>query len=79
VLLRPLVNRDEDRLVYIRQTARGLGADNVNFSVPEIQDLRDASGPCARSATSPRSGSRWSASASRARSERRGRADRTSR
>jgi len=41
VLLRPLVNRDEDRLVYVRQTARGLGADNVNFSVPEIQDLRD--------------------------------------
>src|SRR6516164_3424675 len=41
VLLRPLVNRDEARLVYIRQTARGLGADNVNFSVPEIQDLRD--------------------------------------
>ena len=41
VLLRPLVNRDEARLVYIRQTARGLGADNVNFSVPEIQDLRE--------------------------------------
>src|SRR5262245_17326003 len=41
VLLRPLVNRDEERLVYIRQTARGIGADNVAFSVPEIQDLRD--------------------------------------
>src|SRR5207344_786429 len=41
VLLRPLVNRDEERLVYIRQTARGIGADNVNFSVPEIQDLRE--------------------------------------
>ena len=26
VLLRPLVNRDEDRLVYIRQSAPGLGA-----------------------------------------------------
>src|SRR5882757_8399675 len=40
VLLRPLVNRDEDRLIYIRQTARGIGVDNSNFSVPEIQDLK---------------------------------------
>src|SRR5437870_5529423 len=40
VLLRPLVNRDEDRLIYIRQGARGIGADNATFSVPEIQDLR---------------------------------------
>src|SRR5882762_5272198 len=40
VLLRPLVNRDEDRLIYIRQSARGLGVDNALFSVPEIQDLR---------------------------------------
>ena len=40
VLLRPLVNRDEDRLVYIRQTAAGLGIDNAVFSVPEINDLR---------------------------------------
>jgi len=41
VLLRPLTNRDEDRLIYIRQTAHGIGADNVTFSVPEIQDLRE--------------------------------------
>src|SRR4051812_24063448 len=40
VLLRPLVNRDEDRLIYIRQTAMGIGADNAAFSVPELQDLR---------------------------------------
>lgn len=40
VLLRPLVNRGEDRLIYIRQSARGMGLDNVPFSVPEIQDLR---------------------------------------
>jgi predicted permease len=40
VLLRPLVNRDEDRLIYIRQSARGMGAENATFSVPEIQDLR---------------------------------------
>jgi predicted permease len=40
-LLRPLVNRDEDRLIYIRQSARGIGAENADFSVPEIQDLRE--------------------------------------
>ena len=39
VLLRPLVNRDEDRLIYIWQSARGIGAENAAFSVPEIQDL----------------------------------------
>src|SRR3989454_1332386 len=41
VLLRPLVNRDEDRLVYIRQSAPGLGVENARFSVPELQDLHD--------------------------------------
>jgi predicted permease len=40
VLLRPLVNRDEDRLIYIRQSAPGIGIANTTFSVPEIQDLR---------------------------------------
>ena len=40
VLLRPLANRDEDRLIYIRQSAPGIGAENDNFSVPEIQDLK---------------------------------------
>src|SRR5215510_4486890 len=40
VLLRPLVNRDEDRLIYIRQSAPGLGTPNTAFSVPEIDDLR---------------------------------------
>src|ERR1700678_3321073 len=39
VLLRPLVNRDEDRLIYIRQSAPGLGIENTTFSVPEIQDI----------------------------------------
>src|SRR6202171_2841016 len=37
VLLRPLVNRDEGRLIYIRQSADG---DNATFSIPEIADLR---------------------------------------
>ena len=40
VLLRPLVNRDEDRLIYIRQSAPGIGAENMTFSVPEINDLK---------------------------------------
>src|SRR5262245_33448058 len=40
VLLRPLVNRDEDRLIYIRQSAPGLKVENATFSVPEIDDLK---------------------------------------
>src|SRR5262245_9571108 len=40
VLLRPLVNRDADRLIYIRQSAPGLGVANANFSVPELKDLQ---------------------------------------
>jgi predicted permease len=39
VLLKPLVNRDENRLIYIRQSAHGIGSENTTFSVPEIQDL----------------------------------------
>jgi predicted permease len=40
VLLRPLVNRDEDRLIYIRQSAPGIQTENTTFSVPEMRDLR---------------------------------------
>src|ERR1700723_45863 len=40
VLLRPLVNRDENRLIYIRQSAPGIGVEDVAFSVPEIQDIQ---------------------------------------
>jgi predicted permease len=40
VLLRPLVNRDQDSLLYIRQTARGAAMENANFSVPELKDLQ---------------------------------------
>src|SRR5215471_3333057 len=36
VLLRPLVNRDEGRLIYIRQNAKG---QDTAWSVPEIQDI----------------------------------------
>src|SRR5689334_12746057 len=40
VLLRPLVNRDQDRLIYIHQSARGIHIDNAKFSVPELRDLQ---------------------------------------
>jgi predicted permease len=40
VLLKPLVNRGEERLIYIRQSAPGIRDENSTFSVPEIQDLR---------------------------------------
>ena len=40
VLLRPLVNKDEDRLIYIRQSAPGINVENANFSVPELRDLQ---------------------------------------
>src|ERR1700739_850885 len=39
VLLRPLANRDEDRLLYLRQSAQGIGQENATFSVPEIKDI----------------------------------------
>jgi putative ABC transport system permease protein len=39
VLLKPLVNRDENRLIYIRQSAPGLRDENTTFSVPEIKDI----------------------------------------
>jgi len=39
VLLRPLANRDEDHLLYLRQSAPGIGEDNAAFSIPEIQDI----------------------------------------
>src|ERR1700678_3831225 len=39
VLLKPLVNRDENRLVYIRQSAPTGAQDNTTFSVPEIKDI----------------------------------------
>jgi len=40
VLLRPLVNRDQDRLIYIQQSAHGIHVDNAKFSIPELRDLQ---------------------------------------
>src|SRR4029077_1921060 len=42
VLLRPLVNADENHLIYIRQSAPGLGVENANFSVPELRDIESS-------------------------------------
>jgi putative ABC transport system permease protein len=39
VLLKPLANRDEDRLLYLRQSAPGAGSENETFSIPEIKDI----------------------------------------
>jgi putative ABC transport system permease protein len=40
VLIKPLVNRDEDRLIYIRQSAPGQGQENITWSMPEIRDFK---------------------------------------
>src|ERR1051325_8807287 len=40
VLLRPLVNRDEARPVYIGQTTPLQNAGTATFSVPEVNDFR---------------------------------------
>jgi len=39
-LLRSLSNRDDRQLVYLRQSASGVGQQNETFSVPEIADFR---------------------------------------
>ena len=39
VLLRPLMNRDEDRLIYIQQSTPGLQVDNATISIPEITEI----------------------------------------
>jgi putative ABC transport system permease protein len=41
VLLRPLPHKDGDRLVYLRQSIKGPGGEDINFSVPEILDFRN--------------------------------------
>ncbi|MGH7623310.1 MAG: ADOP family duplicated permease, partial [Gemmatimonadaceae bacterium] len=40
VLLKPLPNRNGDRLMYLRQSINGPGGENIDFSVPEINDIR---------------------------------------
>ncbi len=39
VLLRPLANRNESQLLYLRQSAQGIGIANATFSIPEIHDI----------------------------------------
>ncbi|MDB4873998.1 MAG: permease [Gemmatimonadetes bacterium] len=43
VMLRPLPHKDGSRLMYLQQSAQGPGRENVAFSVPEINDFRNAS------------------------------------
>ena len=43
VMLKPLPHREGDRLMYLRQSTRGPGGENVAFSVPEINDFRAGS------------------------------------
>jgi len=43
VMLKPLPHRQGDRLMYLRQSTRGAGGENVAFSVPEIADFRTGS------------------------------------
>jgi predicted permease len=40
VLIKPLVNRDENRLIYIRQSAPDEGQENITWSMPEIRDVK---------------------------------------
>ena len=40
VLLRPLPHKGGDRLVYLRHSIDGPGRGNIQFSVPEVGDLR---------------------------------------
>jgi predicted permease len=39
VLWSPLVNRGEDRLIYIQQSEPGVQVDDATFSIPEITDI----------------------------------------
>jgi predicted permease len=41
VLLRPLPHKEGDRLLYLRQSIKGPGGEDINFSVPEINDFRN--------------------------------------
>ena len=43
VMLKPLPHREGGRLMYLRQSTRGPGGENVAFSVPEIMDFRSGS------------------------------------
>ncbi len=43
VLLRPLPHAEGERLMYLRQSVKAQGMTNIAFSVPEINDFREAS------------------------------------
>jgi hypothetical protein len=45
VLLRPLVNRDEDRLIYIQQSAKGVGAGMDPMPGSSMPEIRRSANP----------------------------------
>ena len=52
VLLRPLVNADESRLIYIQQSARGIGEERPTGPSPKSRTSKPAPIPSANSAIS---------------------------
>ena len=42
VMLKPLPHRDGDKLMFLRQSVEAMHQENVGFSVPEINDFRQA-------------------------------------
>src|SRR6266446_6571985 len=58
VLLVPLVNRDADRLIYIRQSAPGVGTENMTSPCRKLPISNRVPRRLPRSAISPRSTSR---------------------
>jgi putative ABC transport system permease protein len=42
VMLKPLPHRDGDRLMFLRQSVEAVHEENVAFSVPEVNDFRQA-------------------------------------
>ena len=58
VLLRPLVNRDEDRLIYIRQALPASASKTWSFQCRKSTIFAPASQRSTHSATFPRSSSR---------------------
>jgi hypothetical protein len=53
------MNRDEDRLIYIQQSAPGLQVSNATFSIPEIGDIRAHLKTIGKLGTFSMSTSRW--------------------
>ena len=42
VMLKPLPHRDGDKLMFLRQSVEAMHEENIAFSVPEVNDFRQA-------------------------------------